>query len=132
MTVGGLSATMARAVHARQRTIAIHRAVGASPRDVLWLVARDALVVGVLGTVGAFGVSLLVLQLLDGLGLMTVYGIRIPTLPTPGLALLALLVAVGLTLCSATVAVGSLLHGPPAVLLTGGNRSTGGGEARKG
>ena len=132
MTVGGLSASMARAVHARRRTIGIHRAVGASPRGILQVVARDALVIGVLGTAGAFSISLLVMQLLDALGLMTVYGIRIPTLPTPEVAVLALGAGIGLTLCSAAVAVGSLLYGPPAGLLTDENRATPGGETREG
>ncbi|MFC7008522.1 ABC transporter permease [Halalkalicoccus salilacus] len=131
MTVGGLSASMARAVHARRRTIGIHRAVGASPRGILQLVARDAFVIGVLGTVGAFILSLLVLHLLDLLGLMTVYGIRIRTLPTPEVALVALVTGVGLTLCSAAVAVSSLLRGPPAGLLTGQNRAPAGGETHE-
>ncbi len=128
MTVGGLSASMARAVHARRRAIGIHRAVGASPRGVLRLVARDALVIGALGTAGAFVISLLVLQLLDILGLMTVYGIRIPTHPTPPVVVLALVAGLGLTLCSALVAVWSLLRGPPAALLTGESRVPTGGE----
>ena len=131
MTVGGLSASMARAVHARRRTIGIHRAVGASPRGILQLVMRDALVIGALGTIGAFIISLLVLQLLDVLGLMTVYGIRIPTLPTPEMALIALVTGLGLTLCSAAVAVGSLLRGPPAALLTGEARTPAGGESHE-
>ncbi|MFC7008470.1 FtsX-like permease family protein [Halalkalicoccus salilacus] len=119
---------MARAVHARRRAIGIHRAVGASPRGVLRLVARDALVIGALGTAGAFVISLLVLQLLDILGLMTVYGIRIPTHPTPPVVVLALVAGLGLTLCSALVAVWSLLRGPPAALLTGESRVPTGGE----
>ncbi|KYH24954.1 FtsX-like permease family protein [Halalkalicoccus paucihalophilus] len=128
MTVGGLSASMARAVHARRRTIGIHRAVGASPRRILRMVLRDALAIGALGTVSAFIISLLIVRLLSILGFLTVYGIRIPPLPTRSVAVLALITGVGLTLCSAAVAVGSLLYQQPTALLTGTNRATTGGE----
>lgn len=132
MTVGGLSASMARAVHARRRTIGIRRAVGASPWYVLRSVVRDALVIGVFGTGAALVVSLLVMRLLDTIGLLTVYGISIPAVPTPGMVFVAITTGVGLTLCGATIAVGRLLYRQPAAVLAGENRSTDRGEAREG
>lgn len=124
MTIGGLSAAMARAVHARRKAIGIHRAIGASPRGILQPIMRDALVIGVVGTISAFVVSLLIIRMMSFLGLLTVYGISIPPLPTPRVALFALVTGVGLTLCSAMIAVGPLLYRQPAVLLTGKDRTT--------
>ncbi|WP_238532800.1 ABC transporter permease [Halalkalicoccus jeotgali] len=131
MTIGGLSAAMTRAVHSRRQAIGIHRAVGAGPYAVLQIVLRDAFIIGSLGSIGALIVSLLVMQLLDVLGLMTIYGIHIPTLPPVRVVLLTLVIGLGLTLCSATIAVGSLLYRSPAAVLTGDNRVPTRGEIRE-
>lgn len=128
MTIGGLSASMARAVHTRRRAIGIHRAVGAGPRNVLRPVIRDTLVIGGLGTGGALLVSLAIVHALGVLGLLTVYGIAVPALPTPGVVAVGLIAGVGLTVCSAVVAVGPLLYRRPADLLTGTDRAARGGS----
>lgn len=132
MTVGGLSASMARAVHDRRQTIGTRRAVGASPRDILQTVLRDAFVIGMVGTVGAFVASLLVMQLLDFLGLLTIYGINIPPVPPLQILLTAGITGIGLTLCSTAIAVSSLLWRPPAGLLSGESRVAMGGDSRDG
>ncbi len=131
MTIGGLSAAIARAVHARRRTIGIHRATGASPRRILQLVLRDTVIIGTVGASLAFVASLLVMQLLDVTGLLTVYGIRIPAIPPPGVLLVGFVVSIALTLCSATVALISLLYEPPASVMTREQRAMPGGESRE-
>lgn len=65
------------------------------------------------------------MQLLCGLEFLTVYGIH--TLPTPTVALLALLTRIVLIACSAAVAIGSLLYRSSAALLTGETRALAGG-----
>jgi ABC-type antimicrobial peptide transport system permease subunit len=93
------------------------------------MVVRDALVIGLLGSGVAFVVSLLVMQLLNAIGLLTVYGINVPAVPTPGVVFVALTTGVGLTLCGAAIAVGRLLYRQPAPLLAGEPES--GGEVRE-
>src|SRR6185436_11427481 len=45
----GLSGTLTRAVAERRRELAIRAAVGATPRQAMWLVVRDGAIVGAIG-----------------------------------------------------------------------------------
>jgi ABC-type lipoprotein release transport system permease subunit len=128
MTVGGTTATFAGAVHARRRTVGIHRATGARPRDVLALVARDAALVGAVASVLAVILAQAGLLVLSRLGYLAAFGVGLP--PTLGpLALVGTIAGgVALTVLGAGLATVTLLLASPADLLeerTGGPGSTG-------
>ena len=128
MTVGGTTATFAGAVHARRRTVGIHRATGARPRDVLALVARDAALVGAVASVLAVVLAQAGLLVLARLGYLAAFGVGLP--PTLGpLALVGtILGGVALTVLGAGLATVALLLASPADLLeerTGGPDPTG-------
>jgi hypothetical protein len=117
MTVGGTTATFAGAVHARRRTIGIHRATGARPRDVLALVGRDAALVGAVASVLAVVLAQAGLLVLARLGFLAAFGVRLP--PTLGPLALAgtVLGGVALTVLGAGLATVGLLLASPADLL---------------
>jgi ABC-type antimicrobial peptide transport system permease subunit len=119
MTVGGTTAAFAGAVHARRRTVGIYRATGARPRDLLALVARDAVLVGGVASVLAVVLAQAGLLALARFGFLTAFGVRLP--PTLGpLALVGtVLGGVALTVLGAGVATAGLLLESPADLLGG-------------
>ncbi|MEF8877814.1 MAG: FtsX-like permease family protein [Haloarculaceae archaeon] len=119
MTVGGTTATFAQAVHARRRTIGIHRATGASQSRVLRLVLADAVRIGVVASVAALVLALLALQVLEAVGYLTVFGIGLRPVPSPTVAVGILLGSLAVTLLGATLTTLSLLRVSPASLLSG-------------
>ena len=116
-TIGGTTAAFAQAVHARGRTIGVHRATGATDRQVLRLLVRDAVVIALPSTVVGVVVAYVALRLLEFSGLLVVFGIRlsIPAVPW----LIAMVVGGGLVLSVTSVVVGALgfLRAPPTRLL---------------
>jgi ABC-type lipoprotein release transport system permease subunit len=134
MTVGGTTATFAGAVHARRRTVGIHRATGARPRDVLALVARDAAVVGAVASVLAVGLAQAGLFVLARFGLLTAFGVGLPPTLDPLALVGTILGSVALTVLGAGLAtVGLLLETPAALLEDRGDPAgaTEGGERRR-
>jgi ABC-type lipoprotein release transport system permease subunit len=116
-TIGGTTAAFAQAVHARGRTIGIHRATGATDRQVLRMLVRDAVVIALPSTVVGVVVAYLALGVLELSGLLVVFGIRlsIPAVPW----LLAMVVVGGVVLSMTSVVVGGLgyLRASPTRLL---------------
>jgi len=119
MTVGGTTATFAQAVHARRRTIGIHRATGAVPRQVLYTVLSDALIIGTAATAVALIIAFFVLYALSVAGYLTLFGVRLSVIPTSNILIGAVVGALVLTLLGATLSTIVLLARSPVVLLSG-------------
>jgi ABC-type lipoprotein release transport system permease subunit len=119
MTVGGTTATFAQAVYARRRTIGIHRATGAPPGRILRLVLADAARIGVVASLVAFVLGLLGLQALSAVGYLTIFGVSLQPVPSPGVTIGILLGSLSVTLLGATLTTLSLLRVSPASLLAG-------------
>ncbi len=118
-TVGTVAAGFAAAVSARRQTIAVRRATGATPRQVLGLVAADAARLSLLATLPALVVGYLAVRVLVAAGLLTAFGI---TLAPPGTA--AVLVGVALAapvlgILGGVVAAVPLVRREPRAVLTG-------------
>jgi ABC-type antimicrobial peptide transport system permease subunit len=118
MTVGGTTATFAQAVHARRRTVGIHRATGATPWGVLRRVLRDAVLVGSVAALLATLLAQLGLLALSRLGYLTVFGVRLSPVLEPTVLLGCLVAAVGVTVLGATLATVGLLTVAPGALLS--------------
>ncbi|WP_162562490.1 FtsX-like permease family protein [Salinigranum rubrum] len=116
-TIGGTTAAFAQAVHARGRTIGIHRATGATDRQVLWMLVRDAVVIALPSTLVGVLIAYVALRVLEFSGLLVVFGIRlsIPAVPW----LVAMVIVGGLLLSMTSVVAGALgfLRAPPTRLL---------------
>lgn len=119
MTVGATSAVFARAIHARRRTLGIHRTTGASPRDVAVLILGDAARIGGLATALAIVCGQLGTVVLARAGYMTVFGVRLPPTMDPLAALATATVGITIAVASAAVATAGVLTTPPARLLDG-------------
>ncbi|WP_348609323.1 FtsX-like permease family protein [Halobaculum rarum] len=119
LTVGGTTATFARAVHGRRETIGIHRATGASPGRVLGIVLGDALRIGTAATLVAIPVGVAGLRVAGHLGYLTVFGVRIHATGSPTLLAGAALGGLSLTLVGAGLATATLLRQPPSRLVRG-------------
>jgi ABC-type antimicrobial peptide transport system permease subunit len=119
MTAGGTTASFARAVHARRRTIGIYRATGAAPERVLARVLRDTLVIGTLASVVALVVGIVALMGFDAAGLLAPFGVRLGAIPDPDVALGIVLGALLIALLGATLATLGHLRATPASLLAG-------------
>ncbi|WP_277555493.1 FtsX-like permease family protein [Halobaculum limi] len=117
LTIGGTTATFARAVHARRPTIGVYRATGAAPTQILRLVFVDALRIGAGATMLAVPAGLAGLQLAAALGYLTVFGVRISPTASPALLGGVTLAGIGLTLIGAMLATGSLLRASPTALI---------------
>ncbi|TYL37856.1 peptide ABC transporter permease [Natronococcus pandeyae] len=116
--VGATSAVLARAVRARQRTLAIYRATGASPRRLLGIVVADAIRIGTVAAVGALLVAVAVLEGLAAVGRLTAFGITLASWPTAPVAVGVVGGGIALTLVAALVATVPLLRVSPASLLS--------------
>ena len=75
--VGGTTATFAYAVYTSKRTIGVHRATGASPRQILALLFTDAVRIALPAALLAFGIAFAVLQGLVWADLLVVFGVRL-------------------------------------------------------
>lgn len=116
--VGATSAVLARAVRARQRTLAIYRATGASPRRILGLVLADAARIGTVAAAAAVVVAVGALEGLAAAGRLTAFGIALEARPTAAVALGVFGGGLALTLVAALVATVPLLRASPASLLS--------------
>ncbi len=129
MTVGGTTATFARAVQGRRRTIGIYRATGARPRRVLVIVLGDALRIGVAATAVALLAGIAALSVFVAAGLLSPFGVRLPPVPAPTVALGIAGGALGVALLGATLATVGFLREAPVALLSndrgGGSRQDG-------
>ncbi|MDS0300133.1 ABC transporter permease [Halogeometricum sp. S1BR25-6] len=76
-TVGGTAATFAHAVHANRRRIGIYRATGASRRQLLAALVRDAVTLALPATVIAFAAAFACLRALSWADVLVVFGIRL-------------------------------------------------------
>ena len=117
MTVGGTAAVFTQAVHARHRTFGIYRATGAGPTRVLWLIGRDALLLGMMGGALATVIATAGLTGLAALGYLTAFGVRLPT--TLGLAGTVGVIAGGVVVTGigAALAAADVLAAEPSALL---------------
>ncbi|MFB6130284.1 MAG: FtsX-like permease family protein [Salinigranum sp.] len=116
-TVGGTTAAFARAVQARRRTIGVYRATGASRRRLLGLLLVDSCRLAVPATLAAVASGVAAMATLQRLGLLVVFGIRLPVpLSAPFLVGTAL-GAVALAVFSALVAGAAFLSSQPSSLL---------------
>jgi ABC-type lipoprotein release transport system permease subunit len=128
MTVGGTTAGFASAVQARRRTLGVHRAMGATPRQVLALVLADAVRIGVVATLLGLGLAAVVLGVLDAANLLTVYGVRVLSTVDPIVVAGSAAGALGLAVLGATLATVPMLWTMPSRLLSGSLRRSGGAE----
>jgi len=119
MTVGGTTAGFASAVHARRRTLGIHRATGATPRQVLALVLADAVRIGAVATALALALAAVVLVALDAADLLTVYGVRVLATVDPRVVAGAAAASLALALLGACLATLGVLRTAPSALLSG-------------
>ncbi len=76
-TVGSTAATFAQSVHARRRAVAIHRATGATRRQILRLVLADVWRISAVSIVVGIAAALLVGLVLETLGLLIVFGVQL-------------------------------------------------------
>jgi ABC-type lipoprotein release transport system permease subunit len=118
MTVGGTTVTFARAVQGRRRTIGIYRATGARPRRVLVIVLGDALRIGVAATAVALLAGIAALSVFAAAGLLSPFGVRLPPVPDPTVALGIAGGALGVALLGATLATVGFLREAPVALLS--------------
>lgn len=119
MTAGGTTASFARAVHARRRTIGIYRATGASPERVLAIVLRDTLVIGTLASAVALPLGIVTLLGFEAAGLLAPFGVRLGAVPDPVVGVGIGLGALGIALLGATLATLGHLRATPWSLLAG-------------
>ncbi|WP_435068281.1 FtsX-like permease family protein [Haloplanus sp. C73] len=120
MTVGSTVAAFADAVQARRRDIGIHRAVGATPRQVVRLVLADAARISLPAAVGSLVLAGAALALLSLTGTLTVFGVRLaPSIPLAIAPLLAL-ATFALSVASAGVVAWRYCAVDPAALFGGG------------
>jgi ABC-type antimicrobial peptide transport system permease subunit len=122
MAVGAATATFSGAVYARRESLGIRRAAGASPLTILRLVVRDALRLGSVAAIAGTSLALVGLWLLDRLGLLAMFGVRL----WPGLTVSAVLGVTGTALLVALIgAVGAtiaVIRLSPAALLADDER----------
>ncbi|EMA38379.1 FtsX-like permease family protein [Halococcus hamelinensis] len=116
-TVGTTAATFAQTVHARRRAIGVHRATGATPRDVLRTVLADVCLISVPAAIVALCLAVGSLRVLGQAGVLTLFGIRL-SVATPAWVLLGTAVgAFALSVLGAVLATVPFLTRPPTGLL---------------
>lgn len=118
MAMGGTTATFARAVHARRRSLGVRRATGASPLTIVRLVLVDALLLGGMAIGIALVAAITLLWGLSKAGYLTVYGVHLSPVPTPAIAVGAVVSGLALTALGALVATLTTLTTSPSHLLT--------------
>lgn len=117
MTVGGLTATFARGVHSRKRTIGIYRATGAPAWRILYLVCRDALRIGTVATTLGFALSYALLAALSEMGALAVFGIVVEPTLSVGTVALGFGVVLSLIVVGAGLATIRFIRASPASTL---------------
>lgn len=120
VTVACMVAVFARAVHARRRTLAIHRACGATPRQVLALVLADVVRIASPATALALLVGYAGVWTLTRLGVFTAFGVTLR--PPTSVPLLASVVggALVLSVVGAVAATATVIRVPPTRLFESG------------
>lgn len=116
-TIGSTTATFAQAVHARRRAIGVHRATGATARQVLTQVLLDACRLSVPATVVGLAVALAVGLTLEATGALTVFGVRLSATASPPVLLGTALGALVLACTSALLATIPFVTASPTTLL---------------
>ena len=116
MTIGSTTAMFAQAIHARRQAIGVHRATGASPKQIAGLVLIDALKIGVVATGIALVSATVLVTVLAWSGFLTVFGIQIT--PSLTLTVVSIVVVGELTIifCSAFLIILELLRQQPVSL----------------
>jgi len=114
MTCGALVASFARAIHARRQTLGIHRATGAPPQRLLWIVFVDTLRIGGVSVIAGVLLGTGFVTGLAALDLLVFYGIRITPAWSLETLLLVSVVAFGLVLIGALVPTIAVLRQSPA------------------
>ncbi len=129
LAVGGTTATFAQSIHARRRAVGVRLATGATRRQVLGTVVRDALVVGAAASAIAVGVGLALVTALDSLGYMTAFGVNLTTAPRPAVLAATAAASVALAVAGAVLTLFGLFRRPLTDLVadrppgrTGGDR----------
>lgn len=134
LAVGGTTATFAQSIHARRRAVGVRLATGATRRQLLGTVVRDALVVGTAASAIAVGAGLALVTALDSLGYMTVFGVNLATAPRPAVLAATAAVSVALAVVGAVLTLLGLFRRPLTDLVADrppartGGRGGGGGE----
>lgn len=100
-TVGGTAATFAHAVHANRRRIGIYRATGASRRQLLGALVRDAITLAVPAAVVAFSIAFACLWALAEQNFLVVFGIKMEVSLSPTLLAGSIVGALTLAVTSA-------------------------------
>ncbi|WP_170864958.1 ABC transporter permease [Halogranum amylolyticum] len=118
MTIGGTTATFAQTVHARRQTVGIYRATGATPGEILKIILGDALRIGFLATALATIIAVSALAVLDTLGLLVVFGVRLSSLPDATVFFAVWGGSLFITLLGTVFATLSLITVPPVTLLS--------------
>ena len=122
MTIGSTTAAFAQAVDARHEAIAIHRSTGARPTRMLKIVVLDASKLAIPAALLAAVVALVAIQLLDAMGLLSVFGVRFATESDPVLFLSTFIGAVIIAVCSAALALLPALRSSPTAVWHGESR----------
>ncbi|WP_435078469.1 FtsX-like permease family protein [Halococcus sp. AFM35] len=117
-TVGTTTATFAQVIHARRRTIGIYRATGASPRRVLVTVLTDVCLISIPAAVVAIGLAVGATRVLESVGALTIFGIRLSTATPVPLLVATAASAFVLAVLGAVFATVPFLTHPPTGLLS--------------
>ncbi len=123
-TVGSTTATFAQVVHARRQTIGVHRATGATYRQVLTTVLTDVCVITIPATVLAIVFALIATQVLGAMGLLTVFGIQLSTTVPIGVLIGTAIGSFLLAVLGAAFAAVPFLITSPTMLLTHSTRGS--------
>lgn len=118
--IGGTTATFAYAVYTSNQTIGIHRATGASPRQILQMLFADAVRIAVPAALLAFGIAFSVLQVLVLADLLVVFGVRLAVPLSPFIVGVTVLGGALLAVVSALGAGAVFAYAVPYRLLSGG------------
>uniref|UniRef100_UPI0023F14520 ABC transporter permease n=1 Tax=Haloquadratum walsbyi TaxID=293091 RepID=UPI0023F14520 len=116
MTLGSSTAAFTRSVQTTRRKIGIHRATGADPYTILLNIARDAALIGVVASVGALGVAMLLIEILLSTGALRAFGIVLRPQYSGLSVSVALIGGTGLAIVSAVLAASTIVWSQPSRL----------------
>ncbi len=116
MTLGSSTAAFTRSVQTTRRKIGIYRATGAAPYTVLLNIARDAALIGVVASIGALGIAMLLIEILLSTGALRAFGIVLRPQYSALSVSVALISGTGLAVISAVLAASSIVWSQPSRL----------------
>ncbi|WP_254546093.1 FtsX-like permease family protein [Halomarina pelagica] len=122
MSVGSTAAAFAGAVHARRRSIGVHRATGMAPRRLFALAMRDALVLALPASLLAVGLGTAAVIAATEAGALTAFGVAFSVAANPVVLGATAGAALALALGSAAGVVLRFASESPADLLRGERR----------